>query len=221
MQLMKKIMYSLRSFFLSGLFTIFPIGLTLFFVSFVYNFVYHSLSPLRNFSAIIGNVPGVEFFIATVLILLVGVIVRFMIISTLVEYGERLITQIPIISIVYSSAKIIADFFKVTDTSEQLKRNVVLVQYPRPGWYNLAFLLERVDDSYAGLIKKSGHGNQGERYFKVFMPTAPNPTTGYFFIVSEAEIIHTPITFEEGIKTLVSCGLITPDSLKQFAEKKL
>lgn len=213
MKIIKHILHGIKTTFLSGLFTIFPIGLTIFFVAFVYNFVYRALAPLRNVSVLVNNTPGAEFFIATVCIILIGLIIRSLIISSVLEYSEQIITRVPIISIIYSSAKIMVDFFKATDNQIKQHRKVVLVQFPRQGFYNIAFLLAPADDSYAKLINQQ---ESSERYFKVFMPTAPNPTTGYFLILPESEIIHTPITFEEGIKTLVSCGLITPDSLKKM-----
>ena len=221
MSRLKNIFQNIRTFFLSGLVTIFPISLTLFFISVVYNFVYRSLEPLRRLEpAFLHDIPGTEFLIATIFILLIGMVLRNFLVSTLVAYSEQLIAKIPIVRIVYSSAKILVDFFKVSDPSSTIQKRVVLIQYPREGNYHLAFLLESASDSYEKIIPDAWKKEPGEPHYKVFMPNSPNPTTGYFFILPARDIIHTDITFEEGIKTLVSCGLITPESLKNLSSQK-
>ena len=90
-----------------------------------------------------------------------------------------------------------------------------MIPYPRPGQYHLAFLLESADGSYNDIIPDAVKVIPGERYCKVFMPNSPNPSSGYFFIMPEHDLIHTNISFEEAIKAIVSCGLITPDSLRK------
>lgn len=216
----KRVISTFKTLFFSGFVTIVPFSLTIVTVAFAYNIVARSLAPLKRLAPLVWlNIPGAEFVLAMVFILLIGVILRVFLISALVEYGERLIARIPLVRIIYSSAKILVDFFKMSDASQQNK-HVVLIQYPREGNYHLAFLLESASDSYAKIIPDSFKKNADEHFVKVFMPNSPNPTTGYFFILPERDIIYTDITFEEAIKTLVSCGLITPDSLKNLSSKK-
>lgn len=208
--------HTFKGLFLSGLFTIIPLGLTLFFLSFAYNFTYRLLEPLKMLApSFLRGIPGMEFLVATLLIVAVGVLLRVILVDTIVEYFEQLITKIPLVRIVYSAAKMLVDFFKMPAASE-VSRRVVMIQYPRAGNYHLAFLLESAEDSYQKIIPVSWKKSAEERFVKVFMPNSPNPTTGYFFILPEDEIVYTDITFEEAIKTLVSCGLITPESLKQL-----
>ena len=78
-----------------------------------------------------------------------------------------------------------------------------------------AFLLESASDTYEKIIPEEIKHYPGERYCKVFMPNSPNPTSGYFFIMPEDDVVPTAITLEEAIKALASCGLITPESLKK------
>ncbi|KKQ11328.1 MAG: hypothetical protein US22_C0032G0001, partial [candidate division TM6 bacterium GW2011_GWF2_36_6] len=89
-------------------------------------------------------------------------------------------------------------------------------RFKQKGQYHLAFLLESAADSYEKIIPDNFKDHPGEKFCKVFMPNSPNPTSGYFFIMPETEIIKTSISFEEALKTLVSCGLITPESVKAF-----
>lgn len=206
----------LKTLFISGLVTIIPLGLTLFFINFAYNFSYKLLTPLRIMGpAILQGIPGIEFVVATILIILIGALLKFLIIDALIGYFENLVTRIPLVRIVYSAAKMLVNFFQMPG-KEAINRRVILIQYPRAGNYHLAFLLESASDSYEKIVPEQWKKSADEKFVKVFMPNSPNPTTGYFFILPEEEIVHTDITFEEAIKTLVSCGLITPDSLKKL-----
>lgn len=207
----------LRSLFLNGLFTIIPIALTVFFIKFIYDFAFKVLEPLRNVGPeFFHKIHGSEFLLVTGFILLLGFLLKIFVVHTIVHYFERLIVKIPFIRIVYSSAKMLVDFFRISKKGADKSRQVVLISYPRLGNYHLAFLLESADDSYQKIIPSHLKKNPEERYFKVFMPNSPNPTTGYFFILPESDLIYTDITFEEAVKTLVSCGLITPESLINY-----
>lgn len=218
MNLLFRALNFLKVLFVNGLFTIIPLGLTLFVLNFAYNFTYKMLAPLRGLiPPILHGIPGMEFFIATGIIMTIGALLRFFLIDAILEHFEQAITQIPLVRIVYSAAKMLVNFFKMP-TAATTDRRVVLIQYPRAGNYHLAFLLESAEDSYQKIVPEQWKKSANEKFVKVFMPNSPNPTTGYFFILPEAEIVHTDITFEEAIKTLVSCGLITPESLKQLPD---
>ena len=149
-----------------------------------------------------------------ILIVLIGILIKIFVAKSIIYYFENLIDRIPLIRVVYSAAKILVDFFKFPSSKAKPKK-VVLIPYPRDGQYHLAFLLESADENYRKLLQGTQFFRPNEKYYKVFMPNSPNPTSGYFFIMHESDIIDTDITFEEAIKTLVSCGLITPESLKK------
>ncbi len=211
-----KILHNIKTLFLSGLFTIIPIAATLFFINFMYGLFSRIIGPLRQIEPLfLQKIPGSEFALVMLLILTTGIILKIFIAHSLVHYAESLIAKIPLVRIVYSSAKIVVDFFKLSDTTKTIQRRVVLIPYPKKGQYHLAFLLESASDTYEKIIPEEAKQYPGERYCKVFMPNSPNPTSGYFFIMPEDEIISTNITFEEAIKALASCGLITPESLKK------
>ncbi len=208
----------IKTIFLSGLFTIIPIAFTLFFINFAYGFVYKILTPLRQLESVfLQNIPGFEFIIATALILTLGIILKFFLVHWFMHYIDQIIEKIPLVRIVYSSAKILVNFFQINKKITPMAKKVVLIQYPREKNYHIAFLLESVDDTYGLILPKT---SSNERYYKVFMPHSPSPMTGYFFILPECDIIHTDITFEEAIRSIVSCGLITPESLKKLSPKK-
>ena len=198
--------------FLNGLFTLLPITATIFFVHFTYTLLARWLEPLKKIEPLIlQRIPGAEIIIVTIFILLIGIIVKLFVITPLIHKFERIINRIPLIRSVYSSVKKLVEFFYLSQTTA-VNKKVVLIQYPKKGSYNIAFLLDSAESTFKKVLPKSEQ-ESGKKFYKVFMPNSPNPTSGYFFILSEDEITHTNISFEEAIKTVVSCGLITPDSL--------
>lgn len=215
-KILHAVAHEFKTLFLSGLFTIIPIAATVFFMNFAYGFVKRMIEPVRGLEpAVLQQIPGAEFVLLTVVILALGVILKVVIAKTIVHEVEKLINRIPLIRIIYSSSKILVNFFNMP-RSTSVQKQVVLIPYPKKGQYHLAFLLESAADSYEKIIPDNFKDHPGEKFCKVFMPNSPNPTSGYFFIMPESEIIKTNITFEEALKTLVSCGLITPESVKSI-----
>lgn len=180
------------------------------------------IEPLKHIEpSFLQKIPGAEFVLVMLLILATGVIIKAFIAHSIVHYFEQVIAKIPLVRIVYSSAKTMVNFFKTPERTQIFEKKVVLIPYPKKGQYHLAFLLEPAYDTYEKIIPPSIKHYPEERYCKVFMPNSPNPTSGYFFIMPEDEVIPTEITFEEAIKALASCGLITPETLKNKNIKPL
>jgi uncharacterized membrane protein len=148
------------------------------------------------------------------IIFLIGIFVKIFVITPLVHSAERIISKIPFINSIYSAAKALVDFFNIPE-SEHFSRKVVLIPYPRPDSYAIAFLLGSAN-SFKQLLPEK----DDQERFRVFMPTSPTPGTGFFFVLPKSEIIDTDITFEEAIKLIVSCGLIAPESLKYNLDDK-
>ena len=197
-----------RSLFLHGFFTLFPITATIVIVHFGYTLAAGWIAPLRQFvPPFLAQVPGAEFMLVIAFIFAIGAVLKFFILSPVVKAAEKLIKRIPLIRIIYSSAKILGDFFNLPNPTT-VERSVVLVEFPRKNVYNIAFLLDNAEDNFQTLLPKDS-----KKHYKVFMPNSPNPTSGYFMVVPADEIIDTNITFEEAIKTVMSCGIHTPESL--------
>ncbi|MFH1461845.1 MAG: DUF502 domain-containing protein [bacterium] len=215
MKTFEKITGAIKSLFLSGLFTILPITATIFLVHFTYNLLSHWLIPLKKFIPILfHNIPGIEFILVTLLIFIIGMIAKILIIAPIIHYFEKLISKIPLIRTIYSAVKTLAQFFNISNI-KQVGKKVILIQFPREGFYNIAFLLESAENDFQHLIPMPAKEKATKKYFRVFMPNSPNPASGYFLILPEDEIIHTDMTFEEAIKTIVSCGIITPESIQK------
>ena len=209
---------TIKSVFHRGLFALLPIIMTIVVLNFIikhtYDFLDDKLLFLRNIMPpSMLKIPGFEILIIIFGIMVIGLLLKYLIIVPIEHWFERLITKIPFIRTVYSAAKTMVDFFNIPE-STSTKRKVVLVEFPKPGMFNLGFVLETAMDSFHKVLPAQNQ-RDGKTYYKVFMPNTPNPTTGYFMILSNDQITHTNISFEEAMKTIVSCGLITPDSLKQ------
>jgi uncharacterized membrane protein len=199
-----------KTLFFNGLFTILPLVVTIYVINFAVNLLRNWLAPLRKVEPVwLQKIPGSEIVVIFLLIIVAGVILRFFIVRPLVHYFESLIARIPIIKSIYSAAKSLASFFDIPEKSD-IKRKVVLVEFPLPNYYNIAFLLGSAADNFQQCLPESQ--KQGEEHVRVFMPNTPNPSTGYFFVIPKSKIIETEISFEEAIKTIASCGLITPKS---------
>ena len=211
-----------KSLFLNGLVTLLPITATIFFVSFTYKLLMRWLLPLRRFlPEVLSTIPAIEIVLFIGAVMVVGAFLKFFVVLPIIHWFEKLIIKIPLVRTVYSSAKTVVDFFNVSQQAEKTMQKVVLVEYPRKHIYSIGFLLEADSSYYQALIDQheSPQGSSGGGVVKVFVPSSPNPTTGYFLLMPRSELIFTDITFEEAIKVVVSCGLITPDSLQRSIAK--
>lgn len=196
----------LKSIFLSGFFAIFPITATIVVVNFLYKTCAPLIAPLKILlPPTLREIPGSEFLITILIIMIVGILVRFFIINPIIHYLEHIIAKIPFIKSIYSAAKAVVDFFAISQ-EEQAARKVVLINFPRKEYSNVAFLLGSAQ-AYKQYLPSTD-----EEYVRVFLPTSPTPGTGYFLILPRSEVIETNLTFEEAIKIIVSCGVIAPDS---------
>jgi uncharacterized membrane protein len=214
-KILENIFSEIKSLFFNGLFTILPLAATIFFINFTYNLLARWLKPLRDIEpTFLQKIPGAEIVVFLLFILIFGALVKLFIITPLIHRIEKIIARIPMLRTVYSSAKTLVNFFNVPNPATASKR-VVLIQYPRKDSYNIAFLLDSAEDDFQKILPKQEHSDS-KKYFKVFMPNSPNPTSGYFFILPEDEIIPTNITFEEAVKAVVSCGLITPETMEKM-----
>ncbi len=183
----------LRALFLHGLFTILPITATIVVIHFVYSLLAKWLTPLKELAPLwMQSVPAVEFFIVTITLLFAGALFRSFLFSPIIKWFDDLIDRIPFIRIVYSSSKLLVDFFNVPESASDDKQ-VVLVEYPQKGCYCIAFLLGSAQDNFQMVLPHDERTNK--RYGKVFMPNSPNPTTGFFMIVSSCYCHRCAILF--------------------------
>ena len=194
------ILSRLRNYFITGVFVLIPIGITVYLTLFLIKISSKILPKELNPNYYLPfDIPGLEIFISLLLITFIGWLSLTFIGKRLVNIFENIIKKIPILRTIYSSAEQLIDNFS---QDKKTKKSVVLVQYPRKGIWAVGFATKE----NSGKIKDS----IGQDTINVFVPTTPNPTSGFLLMFPKDEIIYLDLTFEEASKFVVSAGSITP-----------
>jgi len=180
---------------LAGVFTIVPLVLTIYILTFLFRFLDGVSAPILK---IIGfHIPGLGLLLTILAVYALGLIVRNVLGRRLISWGEKILLTIPIVNTIYKTIKQFISAFSGTAEGKNFQK-VIFLQYPRVGVWTLAFVTgDSVD------------GNSVE-YYHVFVPTTPNPTSGFFIMIPKSETMLTEMTVEEGIKMVISGGLIAP-----------
>ncbi len=190
--------------FLAGIAVVLPIWITyLIVVEFLLAGVDGILAPV--FVRIFGvRIYGLGVVATLLLVLTVGALTRNMVGRRLVGLGERVLLKIPVVKNVYAGSKQFLDAFTVPGKSAF--RQVVQVPFPREGVYAIGFVAS---------APAPGWNGDGEPTVNVFIPTAPNPTSGYVIMVPQRDLVPLPISVEEGLKLVVSGGIIMPPAMQR------
>lgn len=195
----------LRGYFLAGILVTAPIGITIFltwkFFAFVDNTV-AGLIPPHYYPHI--YLPGIGIAIAIVFFFLVGWFATNFLGRMFIRIAEYIVDRVPIIRNLYSAIKQI--FETVMASQSQAFREVVMLEYPRKGVYSIGFVTGKSEGEVQTATKNET--------INVFVPTTPNPTSGYLLFVPKQELIYLNMTVEEGVKLVVSAGIITPPERK-------
>ena len=190
------------SLFLSGLFTILPITLTIVIFNVSFKLVKGWLEPLQRLNLPALNwIPHYEIVIMIASLLIIGAIVEVFILRTLLEKIESLIARLPLVRTVYGGIKQLVKAFSSQD--KVTFKQVVMLEFPLENVYSIGFLTAETPHILAP--------QSGIKYFNVFVPTTPNPTTGFFVLVPEHKIKITQLTRQEAMSMVISGGIICPD----------
>lgn len=191
----------LRRRFVVGFLVAFPLVITLFFARFIFGLLDRWFRPisLRFFEV---EIPGLGFAIFIVIMFILGILATNILGGRILDFFERRIAGVPLLSPVYQSARQITEAIQIRGSTEF--RKVVLLDFPRDGLKSVGF----VTREFAGATAFSE-----EPSALVFVPTTPNPTTGFLVALPQRELRALDITVEEGIKLLISGGLLTPAQL--------
>lgn len=192
----------LKRYFITGLLVITPIWGTYLVLSTLLKFLEGFLG---DFLKSIGRFyfPGMGIISLFLLILLVGFIATNYFGRKVVSLWESLMTKVPLVRNVYTVFKHVVD--TVSLQGKEHFRRVVLVEFPRKGVYSMAFV--------TGITQGEVQDLTVERVLNVFIPTTPNPTTGFFLFVPESEVIQLSMSVEDGMKMIISGGLYTPANI--------
>ncbi len=192
----KSIFSKIRNNFIAGVVVLIPIGitlyLTLFFVRISGNIVPKEINP-NNYLPF--NIPGLEILIALIFITIIGWISLSFLGKKFFELFNSILKKIPILRTIYSAIGQMTESFTKSDNKQ---KSVVLLEYPRKGLWAVGFATKENQ----GVIKNSVN----EELINVFVPTTPNPTSGFLLMVPKKDLIYLNVTFEQASKFIVSAG---------------
>lgn len=201
----------IRKRMLTGLLLILPVYVTFFVVKFLFSFVGGTLAPvikkvLQFYGVALPRSSLDEFIITFIGLILtfialyfIGIFAANFVGKAIIHYFENLLTKTPVVKNIYSSVKQI--IHAVSLPGKQAFKRVVLVDFPKEGTKSIGFVTS--DTQY----------NKEHKYITVFIPTTPNPTTGFLIFVTEEAVTDTTLTVEEAFKTLFSGGVLTPKEI--------
>ena len=194
--LKKSIFAKIRNNFIAGVVVLIPIGITLYLTLFIIrvssNFIPKEINP-NNYLPF--DIPGVEILIALIIITFIGWLSLSFLGKKFFELFNNILKKIPILRTIYSAIGQMTENFTKTNNKQ---KSVVLLEYPRKGVWALGFATKENE----GLIKEKIK----EDLINVFVPTTPNPTSGFLLLVPKKDLIYLDITFEQASKFIVSAG---------------
>jgi len=192
----------LRNYFITGIVVLVPIGITLyltkFFITISAKLIPSEINP-NNYLPIL--IPGLEILLAIIFITLIGYLSLSFIGKKILQLFNDLLKRIPILRTIYSA---IGQMAETLAPKRQSKKSVVLVEYPRKGSWAVGFATK---DNKGEISKKTN-----QKLVNVFVPTTPNPTSGFLLMFPKEDIIYLNMNFEEASKFIVSAGTSNPKS---------
>jgi len=198
----KSLTLRLRNYFFTGVVVLIPIGFTLYLSKFLIN-VSTKLIPsgLNPNSYLQYSIPGLEIFLTIVFITIIGGLSLSFIGKKFLQIIDDLFKRIPILRTIYSAIVQMTESFTNQDSN---KKSVVLIEYPRKGSWAVGFATKENQGEIKNKTKKN--------LINVFVPTTPNPTSGFLIMFPKDEIIYLDMNFEEASKFIVSAGTSNPKS---------
>jgi len=204
----KKLLASLRRHIIAGLLVWIPLGVTLLVIKLIIDLLDKSLILLPEHLQT-SSFYGAGIILCILIIFMTGMIVTNMIGRKIVHHGESALNRIPFIRSVYTAVKQLTQTVLTAD--ENSFKQVLLVEYPRKGVWTIAFQTGEPIDEFNELT--------GIALLTAFIPTTPNPTSGFILMLPKTEVIHVSINVEDALKFIMSLGVVTPGSRPEQTSK--
>lgn len=198
---------------ISGLLVIVPLGMTIYILKFLYQLTAGQVTPLLhplNKHLPSFAVPAISVLFLVILTYSIGMAARFFIGKKLIDLLESLVTYIPMVKTVYSASKQMVQILSTQDENEQVK-SIVLLDFPKYGSKTFGFITGKMN-----LIDKET--GQSHPHYRLFVPTTPNPTSGYMEFIPVEEVEKSNISTEDAVKCVISAGLVLPDTMGPLPE---
>lgn len=204
----------LKRYLIAGLLVWVPLGITFLVIRALVGVMDRTLlllPPDWRPEALLGfPVPGLGIVLSVLVVLVTGMVVANLLGRKLVEGWESLLNRIPLVRSIYSAVKQILETIFVAGGKSF--RKVLMVEYPRRGLWTLAF--------QTGSGTEEVHDKAGHRLVTVFVPTTPNPTSGFIILAPEEDIIELEMSVEDGLKLIMSLGVVAPPTRAKVAPER-
>jgi uncharacterized membrane protein len=199
--MLKDLRAKVRNYFIVGLLTIFPLGVTLYVIGFILKFINRyfpvPIDVLQKYNVPIVVIHFGGILLAFLIIIGVGIFATNIFGKRLVSLWESLLMRIPLLGGIYTGVKQFSE--AVFLRGKRSFSRAVIVEYPRKGLYAIGFVTSEFDSE-----------SLKEKMATVFLPTSPNPTSGYFVLVPRKDVTPLNLSVEEGLKLILSAGILTP-----------
>jgi len=192
----------LKKYFISGVLVVVPLILTYIVLKFLFDTVDGILQPVIH--KLFGYyIPGLGLAVTLLIILLAGILTRNYVGVRIYKIGERVLSKLPIIRPIYYSAKQLLE--SVTEPSIKSFKEVALVEYPRKGSWSIGFISNYVEIE---------NNDTKQKHISIFIPSTPTPISGMVVLLPVDEVLLLEMSVEEGVKFLVSGGVVSPEIIK-------
>ncbi len=212
------LMGRVRGYFLAGIVVTAPIAITVYLTFVFFTFIDEKVSNILPNSVYFliygdGYFPGLGILIALVFFVVIGWFATNFLGRFFIRFSESILDRMPVVRTVYSAIKQI--FETVMASKSQAFRECVLIEYPRKGIWSIGFL--------TGVTQGEVQNLTDDEVLNVFLPTTPNPTSGFLLFVPRKDVYFLGMSVEEGIKMIMSAGILTPTEgmIKKEADKKV
>ena len=199
----------IKRYFITGLLIWVPLAITAWVLSLIASAADQSLrllpESIQPHDLLGFDIPGAGIVLTLLIILTTGVLAANFIGQRLVSWWEKLLARIPVVNSIYNSVKQVSD--TLFSSSGNAFRKALLIQYPREGSWTIAFLTGKPGGDVANHLQ--------EDYVSVYVPTTPNPTSGFFLMLPKSDVIELDMAVDEALKYIISMGVVAPPARKK------
>lgn len=202
----------MRKYFITGLLVLIPLVITVWVIKTLIDFMDQSLlllpQSLQPEHVFGWHIPGLGALLTLLIVFLTGLATANLFGRKLLELGETVLARIPVVNSVYSSVKQVSD--TLFSSKGQAFRKALLVQYPRQGSWTIAFQTGQPGGEVLGHL--------GEGLVSIYVPTTPNPTSGFFLMMPSKDVIELQMSVETALKYIISMGVVAPEQIKSAGQ---
>jgi uncharacterized membrane protein len=204
----------LRKYLITGLLIWIPLGITILVIKLLVDLLDKTLlllpHALRPETLLGFDIPGLGIILSTLFVFISGFIITNFTGKRLISWGEEQVERIPLVRSIYSALKQVTETVLTSDKNSF--RQVVLIEYPRKGLWTIGFQTSDSPDEFNQLV--------GNKLLTIFVPTTPNPTSGYILMVPKEDIKLLSMDVEDALKMVMSLGVVTPSHINSLPQKR-